>query len=204
MIPWYINVQNWITLLILSFMTWKCAQIDQHPSNYFGTNYQSLKICLKFWDFQGENDKVFVISEKKVTEKSTPPDDWQDDVRSSLYTHFWCFYTRTSSLVVKSLGMTLMTWVQFLGGSIFWNLKFSIPMTFSHVQGYIYHHLDWNNHNHRGLVALYQSIELIVKGSIPVKPECLRGPGGGYHGLQVDGCSLKRPRPWWGVRSGWL
>jgi len=51
-------------------------------------------------------------------------------------------------------------------------------------------------------VALYQSIELMVKSSIPVKPECLRGPGGGYHGLQVDWCSLKRPRPWWGVRSG--
>ncbi len=32
----------------------------------------------------------------------------------------------------------------------------------------------------------------------------VRGPDGGYHRLLVDGCSLKRPRPWWGVRSGWL
>ena len=56
-------------------MTCKYAQIDQHPSKYFGTNYWILIIRLKFWDFQGENDEVFVISEKKVTEKSTPPDD---------------------------------------------------------------------------------------------------------------------------------
>ena len=144
----YINVQNLITLLILSFMTWKCAQIDHHPSKYFGTNYWSLRICLKFWDFQGENDKVFVISEKKVTEKSKPPGDWQDDVRSSLYTHFWCSYTRTTSLVVWSPYMKRTTWDQFLRGSIFWIFKISIPLTFSHVQGYIYHHLDWKFINH--------------------------------------------------------
>ena len=54
-------------------MTPKRVQMIHFTSKYFGTNYWSLNICLKFWDFQGENDKVFVISEKKVTEKSTPP-----------------------------------------------------------------------------------------------------------------------------------
>ena len=44
----YINFQNLITLLILTFMTWKCAQIVQNPSKYFGTNSQSLKTILKF------------------------------------------------------------------------------------------------------------------------------------------------------------
>ena len=43
----YINIDKLITLLILSFKTWKCAQIDKHPSKYFGTKYQSLKMCLK-------------------------------------------------------------------------------------------------------------------------------------------------------------
>ena len=63
------------------------------------------------------------------------PGDWQDDVRSSLYCHFWCSYIWTTSLVVWSPQMTRQTWVRFPGRSIFWNFKISIPMTFSHVQG---------------------------------------------------------------------
>ena len=86
-------------------------------------------------------------------------------------------------------------------------LKFQIwiPLIFSHVLGYIYTHLDWNYHNHCGLVALYQSIELIHLGSIPCQARML------WEVLVEDiidcwliGCSLKRPRPWRGVRSGWL
>ena len=35
------------------------------------------------------------------------------------------------------------------------------------ILGYIYTHLDRNYHNHRGLVALSQSVELIVTSSTP-------------------------------------
>ena len=113
-------------------------------------NYQIPKRSLKFWW------KIFKVPE------NTPdlfiafphPGDWQDDVRSSLYCHFWCSYIWTTSLVVWSPQMTRQTWVRFPGRSIFWNFKISIPMTFSHVQGHIYHNLDWNYHNHRGLVGV--------------------------------------------------
>ena len=40
----------------MSFKTWKCAQIDRNPSKYFGTNYQSLKMCLKFSDLVMKNN----------------------------------------------------------------------------------------------------------------------------------------------------
>jgi len=84
--------------------------------------------------------------------------DWQDDIRSSLYTHFWCSYTRTRGLVVKASGnlsQTLETWVQYLEKSYFWIFKFSSPLIFSCVLEYIYTHLDWNINNHCGLVALF-------------------------------------------------
>ena len=83
--------------------------------------------------------------------------DWQDGVNSSLYTHFWCSCTRTSVFVVKASGnpsQTMETWVQYLKKSYFWNFKFSNPLIFSCVLGYIYTHLDWNINNHCGLVAL--------------------------------------------------
>ena len=54
----YINIDKSITLLILGFKTWKCAQIDQHPSKYFGANYQSLKMCLKFSDLFLKNNSL--------------------------------------------------------------------------------------------------------------------------------------------------
>jgi len=48
----YINVQNLITLLILRFKTWKCAQNVHHPSKYFTTYSQSLKMRMKScWKF---------------------------------------------------------------------------------------------------------------------------------------------------------
>ena len=45
-------------------MTWKCARIDRNPSKYFGTNYQSLKMCLKScWNFLPSN---LYLSESQV------------------------------------------------------------------------------------------------------------------------------------------
>ena len=49
----------------------------------------------------------------------------------------------------------------------FWKFQIWIPLIFSDVLGYIYTHLDRNYHNHRGLVALSQSVELIVTSSTP-------------------------------------
>ena len=133
------------------------------------------------------------------------PGDWQDDVRSSLYFQIWCSCICASGLVVWSPGNDSDDLGSIPGRVNFLKFQIWIPLIFSHVQGYIYTHLDWNYHNHHSLVALCQSIELMVKSSIPVKVrmswEVLVGD---IRNCWFDWCSLKRPRPWWGVRSGWL
>ncbi len=126
----YINVHYLITLLILRIKTPTRVQMIHHTSKYFGTNYQSLKICFF------KSLRLCRASAMKIFDV----DDWQDDAHSSLYTHFWCSYTRTSSLVVNSLAMTLTTWVQFLRGSIFWNFKFQ-TLWYFHVFLSIYTHI---------------------------------------------------------------
>ena len=149
-------------------MTWKCAQIDQHPSIMLVPNYQILKTSLKF-----------LISLRKST-KSRRPDSCNRrlDVLSR-----WLKTKSQIKFIFSDLMFLYMC--QWSSGIIAGNdsddlgsipgrvnfLKFqiSIPLIFSHVQGYIYTHLDWNYHNHHSLVALCQSIELMVKSSIPVK-----------------------------------
>ena len=51
----------------------------------------------------------------------------------------------------------------------FLKFQISIPMTFSHVQGYIYHNLDCNYHNHRGLVGVgvgLMTLRLLVRSHV--------------------------------------
>ena len=108
-----------------------------------------------------------VISEKYQSGLFPLSDDWQDDVRSSLYFQIWCSWVSDSGLVVWSPGNDSDDLGSIPGRVNFLKFQISIPLIFSHVQGYIYTHLDWNYHNHRGLVALSQSVELIVTSSTP-------------------------------------
>ena len=110
-----------------------------------------------------------VISEKYQSGLFPLSDDWQDDVRSSLYFQIWCSWVSDSGLVVWSPGNDSDDLGSIPGRVKFLKFQILIPLIFSHVQGYIYTHLDWNYHNHHSLVALCQSIELMVKSSIPVK-----------------------------------
>ena len=87
-----------------------------------------------------------ITSRSRIRHRSVPPfsiplpGDWQDDVRSSLYVHFWCSYIWTTSLVVWSPQMTRQTWVRFLAGSTFWNFKFQFLWYFHMFRG-IYTHI---------------------------------------------------------------
>ena len=164
-------------------------------------NYQIPKRSLKFWW------KIFKVPENApdLFIAFPHPGDWQDDVRSSLYFQIWCSWVSDSGLVVWSPGNDSDDLGSIPGRVNFLKFQISIPLIFSHVQGYIYTHLDWNYHNHHSLVALCQSIELMVKSSIPVKVRMSwEVPVGDIRNCWFDWCSLKRPRPWWGVRSGWL
>ena len=125
-------------------MTWKCAQIDRNPSKYFGTNYQSLKMCLKFSDLVMKNNSFIKNVLVKEPLNVPSPGDWQDDVRSSLYTHFWSSYIWTTSPVVWSPQMTRQTSVRFLAGSIFWNFEFRFLWHFHMFRG-IYRHIWTEN-----------------------------------------------------------
>ncbi len=107
------------------------------PLKYFGTNYWSFKICLKVWDFHGKNDsQSFESAFAFLTKRS--PGDWQDDIRSSLYTHSWCSYTRTSGLVVKASG-NQSQWPWRLGfdtwKSNFWIFEFRFLWYFHMFRG---------------------------------------------------------------------
>ena len=132
----YINIHNCIAWKILNFRIWKCAQIDQHPSIMLVPNYQIPKRSLKFWW------KIFKVPENApdLFIAFPHPGDWQDDVRSSLYIHFWCSCIWTTSLVVWSPQMTRQTWVRFLAGSIFWNFEFRFLWHFHMFRG-IYRHI---------------------------------------------------------------
>jgi hypothetical protein len=144
-------------LLILSFKTWKCAQIDQHPSKYFGTNYQSLKMSIKTcWKkilSPGSYDTV-------------NPSECYGDVWCGRLTR-WCLFKFIFSdllflyMNLWSSGISHMVTqttrrssVQYLKKSYFLIFRISLPMIFSHVLGHIYTHFYWNNHNHLGLVGV--------------------------------------------------
>jgi hypothetical protein len=75
----------------------------------------------------------------------TPPsDDWQDDVRSSLYIHFWCSWVSTSGVVVWTPYMTRQTWVRILTGSKFWFFRFRFFGGFGTFWGIYTHIWDEN------------------------------------------------------------
>ena len=95
-----------------------------------------------------------VISEKYQSDLFPLSDDWQDDVRSSLYFQIWCSWVSDSGLVVWSPGNDSDDLGSIPGRVNFLKFQISIPLIFSHVQGYIYTHLDWNYHNHRRLVGV--------------------------------------------------
>ncbi len=91
-------------------MTWKCAQIDCSPSKYFGTNYQTLKMWLNFSDLLKNNSFIKCFGANPGKKKKVY--DWQDNVRSSLYTHFWWCYIWTTSPLVWSPCTTRTTLVR--------------------------------------------------------------------------------------------
>ena len=151
----YINVHKSITLLILGFKTWKCAQIDQHPSKYFGTNYQSLKMCLKFSDlflknnsfikcFGGKSLQVPVA--RRLTRWCQIKFIFSDLL--SLYMTLWS--SGISHLVTQT---TMRSSVRFL---IYANLNFKFLNSLEVLwyPGIYRHILTWNNHNHLGLVGV--------------------------------------------------
>ena len=132
------------------------------------------------------------------------PGDWQDDVRSSLYFQIWCSCIWDSGLVVWSPDMTLMTWVRFLAGSIFWNFKFRFLWYFHMFRG-IYTHI-WTEII-TTTIAWWLCVSQLSSWSrvqFLSKSECPERSFGDIRNCWFDWCSLKRPRPWWGVRSGWL
>ena len=101
-------------------------------------------------------------------------------------------------------GMTLMTWVWFLARSIFWNFKFQFLWYFHMFRG-IYTHI-WTEII-TTTIAWWLCVSQLSSWSrvqFLSKSECPERSFGDIRNCWFDWCSLKRPRPWWGVRSGWL
>ena len=99
----YINIHNWITFLILSFMDSKYAQMIQNPSKYLHANYQTLKSSLKFSSILSQNVRydiyanlrnlitLLILSFMTWKYAQTIQNTWKY-VPTKF--HFWCFFTK--------------------------------------------------------------------------------------------------------------
>ena len=125
-----------------------------------------------------------VISEKYQSDLFPLSDDWQDDVRSSLYFQIWCSWVSDSGLVVWSPGYDSDDLGSIPGRVNFLKFQIWIPLIFSHVQGSIYTHLDWNYHNHRGLVGVGDGL-LTVRFSVRFLRSRIPGTG---HPVEASRC----------------
>ena len=145
-----------------------------------------------------------VISEKYQSDLFPLSDDWQDDVRSSLYFQIWCSWVSDSGLVVWSLGNDSDDLGSIPGRVNFWNFKFWFLWYFHMFRG-IYTHI-WTEII-TTTIAWWLCVSQLSSWSrvqFLSKSECPERSFGDIRNCWFDWCSLKRPRPWWGVRSGWL
>ena len=102
----YINIHNWITLLILSFKVSKYAQMIQNPSNYIYVDYRTFKRSLKFSSILGQNlgnhiyvnicnlITLLILSFMTYKYAQMIQNTWKYFPTNF---HFWCFFYKTPS-----------------------------------------------------------------------------------------------------------
>jgi hypothetical protein len=152
-------------------MIWKCAQIDQNPSKYFSTNYQSLKFCLKKLRFWAKTTKSKVEMCCNRLDVFVPETDKMMSVQ--VYTfRYRVHIQRPNGLAVKASGIRVYD-LWDLGSIpekvIFLKFWISLPMIFSHVLGHIYTHLGCYYHNYLGLVGVgvgLMTLRLLVRSHV--------------------------------------
>jgi hypothetical protein len=100
----YINIHNWITLLILSFKVSKYAQMIQNPSKYIYVNYRTFKRSLKISSILGQNlgNHIYVNIRNLITLLILSFRTWKyaqmiQNTWKYFTTnfHFWCFFYKT-------------------------------------------------------------------------------------------------------------